>query len=73
MEIKEIRVRAGPRITSHRPVLRVTVQLGRYADVASNALPGFTARLLQALPGLRQHGCSRGYAGGFVERLQEGT
>lgn len=73
MEIKEIRVLEGPSIYSHHPVLRITVQLGRYAEVASNALPGFTTRLLQALPGLRQHGCSRGYAGGFVERLQEGT
>lgn len=73
MEIKEIRVLAGPSIYSYHPVLHITVQLGRYAEQSSDALPGFTARLLRALPGLRQHCCSRGYAGGFVERLREGT
>lgn len=73
MNIKEIRVLEGPSIYSHHPVLRITVALGDYVEVPSNALPGFTARLLTALPGLRQHGCSRGYPGGFVERLQEGT
>ncbi|MGI8888423.1 MAG: cyanophycin synthetase family protein, partial [Nocardioidaceae bacterium] len=36
-------------------------------------LPGFTDLLLELLPGLRNHTCSRGRRGGFVERLTEGT
>src|SRR5205823_7620231 len=38
-----------------------------------DALPGFTDRLLKLLPRLRDHQCSRGHEGGFIERLREGT
>jgi len=34
---------------------------------------GFNDRLLACLPGLNDHQCSLGRAGGFVERLHEGT
>src|SRR5689334_6447946 len=41
--------------------------------MSSVDIPGFCDRLIDALPSLREHPCSRGTTGGFVERLKEGT
>ena len=45
---------------------------GVLEEFPTNTIPGFTDHLLEALPGLREHSCSRGRRGGFVERLQRG-
>jgi cyanophycin synthetase len=71
--IAETRVYRGPNIWSYDPAIHLVVQLGVLEDWPSNTLPGFTENLLQLLPGLREHSCSRGRRGGFVERLDEGT
>lgn len=73
MQIMSSRSIEGPNIYSHNPVLKVTVDIGDYEEIASNALEGFVQRLLQQLPGLYRHHCSRGREGGFAERLHEGT
>jgi cyanophycin synthetase len=73
MEILEIRAFDGPSIYSHKPVIRLRLALGAYAERPTHVLSGFTERLLAALPGLYEHHCSRGKCGGFVERLYEGT
>jgi cyanophycin synthetase len=39
----------------------------------SNEIPGFYEGVIQALPSLIEHHCSRGHRGGFLERIQEGT
>lgn len=64
---------AGPNIYSYRPVIKATIDIGSYEERASNEIEGFVAGLVSLLPGLQHHCCSRGYPGGFVERLQEGT
>jgi cyanophycin synthetase len=71
--IAETRVYRGPNIWSYDPAIHLVVQLGVLEDWPSNTLPGFTENLLLLLPGLREHSCSRGRRGGFVERLDEGT
>lgn len=73
MQILSVRVLEGPNIYSYRPVVLVKLDLGDLSDVPSTAIPGFSERLTALLPGLAEHHCSRGYAGGFVKRLQEGT
>lgn len=73
MQILSVRILEGANIYSSRPVLKITLDIGRYEHVPSNEVPGFTERLLAHLPGLMEHSCSRGYRGGFVERLREGT
>jgi cyanophycin synthetase len=74
-ELDLIRVRAmrGPNYWRPAPVIAADLRLGRLDAVRSSDVPGFTHRLLQALPSLHQHPCSRGAPGGFVERLHEGT
>src|SRR5215218_9185955 len=73
MKIESIRTLAGPNVYSHRPVLLMRLDLEGLYERESNGVPGFVERLLAMLPGLDDHHCSKGYAGGFVERLREGT
>src|SRR5215207_1919798 len=73
MKIEGIRTLAGPNVYTHRPALLMRLDLGELAGRESREFEGFEERLLGALPGLSGHHCSRGHAGGFVERLREGT
>ena len=73
MKIESIRTLAGPNIYTHRPALILTLDLEDLARVESRDVEGFNSRLVALLPGLAEHRCSKGYAGGFVERLEEGT
>ncbi len=63
----------GPNRHTLASAAEVLVDLGPLANRPTTDQEGFSRRLLQALPGIARHHCSRGYAGGFVERLQEGT
>ncbi|CUH95464.1 Cyanophycin synthetase [Propionispora sp. 2/2-37] len=73
MQIIAIRTIEGPNIYSYRPVIKTTIDIGKYEDISSAEIKGFNNRLLKLLPGLYSHHCSRGRQGGFVERLHEGT
>lgn len=73
MEIVSMRDYQGRNIYSHKPVIRMTVDLGYLSNRFTKELPGFNEKLLEFFPGLNKHYCSPGYPGGFVERLQEGT
>ena len=63
----------GPNRWSYRPTLEALVDIGHLEASPSNLLPGFVARLVEWLPGLRKHECSYEEPGGFVRRLEEGT
>ena len=71
--IQETRVYRGPNVWSFEPSIHLVVDLGSLEDFPSNTLPGFVDGLLEALPGIARHSCSRGHRGGFLERLKEGT
>ncbi|MDK2855382.1 MAG: cyanophycin synthetase [Bacillota bacterium] len=73
MRICQLTVYTGKNVYSHHPVIKVTIDLEEYADKTTADIPLFTDRLLSLLPSLRDHHCSRGHPGGFVERLHEGT
>jgi len=73
LTIVEERVYRGPNYWSYDPCIRLLVDLGSLEDWPSNLLPGFSEQLTALLPGLADHSCSRGHAGGFLERLAEGT
>jgi cyanophycin synthetase len=73
MRIEGIRTLAGPNVYTHRPALVLRLDLEDLAGRETREVEGFDERLLAALPGLAEHHCSKGYAGGFVERLREGT
>jgi cyanophycin synthetase len=72
MKLVDSSVYFGPNIYALFPVIRLTVDLGELEAWPSARLgPAFTDALLEALPGLREHGCSYGEPGGFVRRLTE--
>lgn len=74
-ELRVTRIRAlkGPNYWRLSPVIACDVHLGDLETVTSADIPGFTRRLIAYLPTLREHPCSKGEAGGFLERLNEGT
>jgi cyanophycin synthetase len=73
MRIVERNVYVGPSLYAHFPVIRVVLDLGALEAWPSARLgTAFIDGLLQALPGLHEHGCSFGEPGGFVRRLHGG-
>jgi cyanophycin synthetase len=73
LEIVETRVYRGGNVWSYDRSIHLVVDLGRLEEFPTNLLPGFTEELVALVPGLREHSCSRGRRGGFLERLHEGT
>ncbi|HEY9402129.1 MAG TPA: cyanophycin synthetase [Pyrinomonadaceae bacterium] len=73
MRIDKIRTLAGPNIYNHKPVLLMKLYLEELAETESRDVAGFNERLVARLPGLKEHHCNKGRAGGFVERLETGT
>ncbi|WP_270889369.1 cyanophycin synthetase [Pedococcus sp. 5OH_020] len=73
LRIVESRVYRGGNIWSYNPAIHLVVDLGVLEGYPSDSLDGFTDALVDLLPGLKNHTCSRGVKGGFVERLRDGT
>ena len=73
LRIARLRALRGPNYWRLAPVIACDVRLGSLEHVSSANIPGFTERLVAAVPSLREHKCTRGTEGGFIERLEEGT
>ena len=73
IELRDCMVFSGRNIYSHRPVMKLNVDIGKYGTVPTNQIEGFNQNLLELFPGLRANCCGLGYEGGFLERLREGT
>ncbi|HMY20434.1 MAG TPA: acetate--CoA ligase family protein, partial [Polyangium sp.] len=73
MKLLETRVYRGPNLYGYRPVIRLTIDLEELEQYPSDKIPGFTERLISAMPTLHEHGCSYGEPGGFIRRLNDGT
>ena len=75
MKILEVRALKGPNYWSSRRhyLIVMQVDLEEMEHYPSNRIEGFPDRLEALLPSLYEHRCSRGYEGGFLERLREGT
>jgi cyanophycin synthetase len=64
---------SGKNIFSHKPVIKMTIDIGEYGNMPTKDIPDFNDRLLALFPGLKTNCCGLGYEGGFVDRLREGT
>ncbi|MFL5583251.1 MAG: cyanophycin synthetase [Gemmatimonadaceae bacterium] len=73
LQVSRIRALRGPNYWRLAPVIACDVQLGSLEQVSSADIPGFYERLTEAIPTLAEHHCTRQEAGGFLERLREGT
>ncbi|PNS09039.1 cyanophycin synthetase [Solilutibacter silvestris] len=73
MRILNRNVYVGPSQYAKFPVIRLELDLGALEQWPTAKLgDGFIEGLLQALPGLAEHGCSYREPGGFVRRMREG-
>ena len=73
MKIVSTNVYVGPNVFAHFRVIRHVLDLGELEHWPTMKLgEGFIGTLLQALPGLHEHGCSYKEPGGFIKRLHEG-
>ncbi len=73
IHINDFTIYTGRNIYSHRPIMKMIVDIGKYGEIPTNQIPGFNEKLLACFPGLRTNVCGLGHEGGFVERLEEGT
>ena len=73
IQIMDFVIYHGRNIYSHRPVMKMIVDIGKYGDIPTKDIPGFNEKLLEAFPGLRNNVCGLGYEGAFLDRLNEGT
>jgi len=72
MKILSTSVYGGPNIYAHFPIIRHLIDLGPLEEWPTRRLGDtFIDGLLEALPGLGEHGCSYGEPGGFVRRMRE--
>lgn len=73
MKIIRERVYTGPNLYAYRPVICLQVDLAPWQNTETSQIPNFYNDLVELLPTLTQHHCSRGREGGFLERVAEGT
>jgi cyanophycin synthetase len=72
MKILSTNVYVGPSLYAHFPVIRHQVDLGILEEWPTARLgEAFIDSLIEALPGLQNHGCSYGEPGGFIRRMRE--
>ncbi|PHV64358.1 cyanophycin synthetase [Cyanobacterium aponinum AL20118] len=75
MKILKTQTLRGPNYWSIRrqKLIQMRLDLEDVAEKPSNLIPGFYEGLVEILPSLIEHYCSRDHRGGFLERVQEGT
>lgn len=72
MEIISTNVYVGPNVWASFPVIRHVINLGVLEEWPSAKIGSkFIDALVEALPGLKEHGCSYREPGGFIRRLRE--
>jgi cyanophycin synthetase len=73
MRILDRSVFVGPSLYAHFPVIRLELDLERLEDWPTGRLgPAFVDALVEAVPGLAEHGCSYREPGGLIRRMKEG-
>jgi cyanophycin synthetase len=75
MEIRSINAMRGPNYWSVRrhKLIVMVLDLQEMEELPSNKIPGFRERLEAMFPTMYEHRCSVGTAGGFFQRVEEGT
>jgi len=72
MKILSTNVYVGPNLYASFPVIRHIIDIGVLEDWPSAKIgTNFIDKLIEALPGLEEHGCSYQEKGGFIKRLRE--
>jgi cyanophycin synthetase len=73
VRLEHIRHLGGPNVFGTKPVSLARVELDELTCKETTDLAGFAERLLELLPGLREHHCAAGRPGGFIDAMSRGT
>ncbi|MDP2384831.1 MAG: cyanophycin synthetase [Bacteroidota bacterium] len=75
MNIIEIKTLRGPNYWSNyrKKLIVMKLDLGKMEELPTDKIPGFPERLEKMIPSMHKHRCSKNHAGGFFERVKEGT
>lgn len=75
MKIIEVRALRGPNYWSNyrKKLIIMKLDLEQLEESPTNEIPGFLDRLKDLMPTMQTHRCSKDHAGGFFERVKEGT
>ncbi|WP_125153322.1 cyanophycin synthetase [Clostridium rectalis] len=73
MKILDFRYFHGRNIYSHKPCMRMDVNLEGFSERPSNSINNFNDNLINLVPELMKHRCGIDEEHGFVKRLKEGT
>ncbi|MCL2322151.1 MAG: cyanophycin synthetase [Oscillospiraceae bacterium] len=73
MKIINTRIFYGKNIYSHKPCIRLDLDLEGYAETPSKDIKYFNTRLVKLIPEVREHRCGIDEDFGFLKRLTGGT
>ena len=75
MKIIEIKTLRGPNYWSNyrKKLIVMKLDLEKLEEQPTNLIEGFSERLEYMFPSMKKHRCSKNHAGGFFERVKEGT
>jgi len=75
MKIREIRTLRGPNYWSvnRHKLIAMVLDIEELEERPTNTIDGFLERLQDMFPTMHEHRCSVGEAGGFFQRVEEGT
>jgi cyanophycin synthetase len=75
MNILDLNIMRGPNYWSNyrQHIIVMKLDIGKYEELPSNKIEGFSERLEKMFPSMYSHRCSEGHDGGFFERIKEGT
>jgi cyanophycin synthetase len=75
MKILDIKAMSGPNYWSanRHKLIVMLLDLEDMEQRPTDKIPGFLERLKELMPTMYEHRCSEGVAGGFFQRIEEGT
>ena len=73
IEVKNIKYFYGPNQWNYSPSLEIILDIKEFEKNPSDKFPFLYDTMLSSIPSLMHHRCSKGYNGGFLERVKAGT
>ena len=73
LHILECRALRGPNFYSRYQAIYMRLDIGDLEDRPSDQVPGIAEKLERLIPTIYEHRCSVGEAGGFLQRVRNGT
>ena len=71
MEIQEMKAFYAPNIYSLcEPIIKIQIKLGEFSEIPTKDIGNINENIIRLFPGIKEHKCSKGYVGGFVERIK---